>query len=79
MFEKEDLIKLATMTMPFGKHQGRLIIDLPEHYLLWFAEQGMPEGQLGHLMGLALEIQINGLSDLIEPLKEPKNRTIQFH
>ena len=30
MFEKEDLPKLATMQMPFGKYKGRVLIDLPE-------------------------------------------------
>ena len=69
MFDKKDLIKLAKMEMPFGKYQGRMLIDLPEAYLIWFANQGFPEGQLGRLMALALEIKINGLESLIEPLK----------
>ncbi len=70
MFEKEDLLKLAKMEMPFGKYKGKRLIDLPEPYLLWFAEQGFPDGQLGKLMQLALEIKINGLEYLIEPLKK---------
>ncbi len=57
------------MEMPFGKYQGSTLIDLPEAYLIWFANQGFPEGQLGRLMALALEIKINGLESLIEPLK----------
>ncbi|MCW8904111.1 MULTISPECIES: DUF3820 family protein [Sedimenticola] len=69
MFDKKDLIKLAKMEMPFGKYQGSTLIDLPEAYLIWFANQGFPEGQLGRLMALALEIKINGLESLIEPLK----------
>ncbi|WP_428604178.1 DUF3820 family protein [Sedimenticola sp.] len=69
MFDKQDLVKLAKMEMPFGKYQGRVLIDLPEAYLIWFANQGFPEGQLGRLMALALEIKINGLENLIEPLK----------
>ena len=73
MFDKQDLVKLATTAMPFGKYQGRLLIDLPEPYLLWFAGKGFPNGELGELMKLALEIKINGLSHLIEPLK--KRRT----
>ena len=70
MFEKEMLLKVANMTMPFGKYSGRRLIDLPEEYLLWFAKKDFPEGQLGTLMQLSLEIQINGLNDIIEPLKK---------
>lgn len=70
MFEKQDLIKLATMHMPFGKYQGKLLIDVPEEYLLWFSKKGFPEGQLGKLLSLTLEIKINGLEHLIEPLKQ---------
>jgi uncharacterized protein (DUF3820 family) len=70
MFEKEDLKKLATMPMPFGKYQGRVLIDLPEAYLLWFAQKGFPPGQLGLLLGLALEIKTNGLEYLIAPLRD---------
>lgn len=69
MFDKQDLLKLATMSMPFGKYKGRVLIDLPEEYLLWFAKKGFPEGQLGRLMQLALEIRINGLERLLQPLK----------
>lgn len=57
------------MTMPFGKYAGRVLIDLPEEYLLWFQKKGFPNGQLGELMALALEIKINGLEYLITPLK----------
>ena len=77
MFEKQDLIKIATHSMPFGKYRNRLLIDLPEAYLLWFVDRGFPTGQLGNLMQLTLEIKINGLESLIEPLKktprEPPN------
>lgn len=69
MFEKKDLLALANEYMPFGKYQGRLLIDIPEEYLLWFAKKGWPEGRLGMLLGLALEIKINGLENIIEPLK----------
>ena len=70
MFEKEDLPKLATMQMPFGKYKGRVLIDLPEPYLLWFAGKGFPKGELGRLMQLALEIRINGLEKLIQPFRQ---------
>ncbi len=78
MFKKEDLLSLAQDEMPFGKFSGRRIIDLPEEYLLWFREKGFPEGRLGMLMALALEIKMEGLEGLIEPLKGVKSR-MTFH
>ena len=68
--DKENLVRLAQMEMPFGKYQGRVLIDLPEAYLLWFAKKGFPQGQLGQLMALCLEIKVNGLQSLIEPLRD---------
>jgi uncharacterized protein (DUF3820 family) len=70
MFEPQDLEKLANYEMPFGKFKGTLLIDLPEPYLLWFEDKGFPSGQLGMLMQLAVEIKLNGLEYLIEPLKK---------
>ncbi|MBT9500055.1 MAG: DUF3820 family protein [Burkholderiaceae bacterium] len=65
----EDLQKLVTMTMPYGKHQGRLLADLPGNYLTWFAREGFPKGELGRLLALMHEIDHNGLSDLLKPLR----------
>lgn len=69
MFDKTDLIQLVSLTMPFGKYQGKALIDLPEEYLLWFNKQGFPEGELGRLMALMLEIRIHGLEDILKPLR----------
>jgi len=55
--------------MPFGKYQGRVLIDLPEDYLLWFSKKGFPSGELGMLLAYALEIKINGQEAILEPLK----------
>lgn len=74
MFEKEDLLTLARMPMPFGKYKGIVLIDLPEPYLLWFAHRGFPQGRLGELLPLALEIKVNGLETLVRPLKAPKTK-----
>ncbi|MGX5172943.1 DUF3820 family protein [Aliikangiella sp. IMCC44653] len=73
MFEKHHLVKIANTAMPFGKYQGRMLIDLPETYLVWFGQQGFPKGAIGDLMQLTLEIKVNGLESLIIPLKQ--NRT----
>ena len=69
MFEKEDLLKAANMPMPFGKYKGKVIMDLPEGYLLWFEKKGFPKGELGQLLALALEIDSNGLKHLLKPLR----------
>ena len=70
MFEPANLIKVANFKMPFGKYQGRRLIELPENYLLWFSSAGFPQGQLGELLQLTLEIKVNGLEKLVYPLKE---------
>lgn len=65
----EDLQKLVTIAMPFGKHKGTLLADLPGNYLAWFAREGFPTGEIGRLLALMLEIDHNGLSDLLKPLR----------
>ena len=65
----EDLELLVTRTMPFGKYKGRLIADLPGDYLRWFAREGVPKGEIGQLLVLMNEIDHNGLSDLLKPLR----------
>lgn len=67
----EDLLLLVSRPMPFGKYQGRLISELPGHYLAWFAREGFPRGELGRLLALMHEIDHNGLRALLEPLHRP--------
>lgn len=68
--EKEQLIAIANTIMPFGKYQGRALIDVPEEYLLWFSRKGeFPAGRLGELMALTLLIKTEGLEGLVRPLK----------
>jgi uncharacterized protein len=62
------LVELANTHMPFGKYQGRLLIDLPEPYLIWFARKGFPKGRLGMLLESTLSIKSNGLESLVRPL-----------
>jgi uncharacterized protein (DUF3820 family) len=69
--QAEDLQKLVDRSMPFGKYQGRLIADLPGDYLNWFAREGFPKGEIGQLLQLMHEIDHNGLSDLLKPLRRP--------
>jgi len=74
----DDLQKLVKFEMPFGKYKGRLIADLPGHYLNWFAREGFPKGELGRLLQLMQEIDHNGLSALLAPLRT-KNAFIAPH
>ena len=67
---KNELYSLANDRMPFGMYNGSRLIDLPETYIVWFHEEGFPEGKLGTLLGLLYEIKVNGLESLINPLKE---------
>jgi hypothetical protein len=67
--DPEQLLKLVTTPMPFGKYQGRMLADLPGNYLNWFAREGFPKGELGRLLALMQTIDHNGLSDLLRPLR----------
>ncbi|AUN97497.1 hypothetical protein DOM21_13950 [Bacteriovorax stolpii] len=69
-FAQNDLVKLTTVVMPFGKYKGRTLIELPENYVLWFYDQGFPEGELGKLLGLLYEIKLNGLEELVMNIKK---------
>ena len=68
----EDLPLLLSRKMPFGKYQGRAIVDLPGNYLNWFAREGFPKGETGRLLALMHEIDHNGLSSLLEPLRRAR-------
>jgi uncharacterized protein (DUF3820 family) len=73
-FEKamqaDDLQRLLTLKMPYGKYEGRYIADLPGHYLGWFAREGFPKGEIGRLLELMYEIDHNNLRELLNPLRQ---------
>lgn len=64
------LERLVRVSMPYGKYKGRLIADLPGNYLNWFAREGFPKGEIGQLLALMQELDHNGLSGLLEPLRK---------
>lgn len=68
--DRHELIVLANARMPYGKYKGRLLLELPEPYLVWYKQKGLPDGKLGRQLELMLEIKINGLENLIKPLVE---------
>lgn len=65
---RNELIALANARMPFGKYQGKLLIELPDSYFVWFNTKGFPSGKLGLQLTQMHEIKINGLEKLIYPL-----------
>ena len=69
--DPEDLLKLINTKMPYGKYSGLALIDLPEPYVVWYYGKGLPEGELGRLLGLLYEIKANGLEYLFKPLRSP--------
>ena len=69
---QQNLGRLLEVNMPFGKYKGRAIADLPGHYLNWFAREGFPPGELGRLLALMHEIDHNGLSGLLAPLRHAR-------
>lgn len=73
-FQPQQLKKLATMKMPFGKYAGRVLVDLPEPYVCWFEKKGFPAGELGDLMRTLYEIKVNGLEYLLQPLRDPSEK-----
>jgi len=66
----DHLQLLLTREMPFGKYKGRVIADLPGDYLNWFARKGFPPGKIGKLLALMQELDHNGLSSLLAPLRK---------
>lgn len=66
---RNELLELANSKMQFGKYKGSYLIDLPEHYLVWYRTKGFPKNKLGKQMEQILEIKINGLEPLIYKLK----------
>ena len=66
----ELLMEVVKMQMPFGKFKDSVLCDLPVSYLEWFQRKGFPKGKLGILLEVIYEIKINGLEDLLKPLKK---------
>ena len=76
---QEYLIKLAHTKMPFGKYKGRDLINLPEHYIVWYSNKGFPKGQLGEMLQLVYELQLNGLEDLVRNIKNKPTKVKFLH
>ena len=68
--QQKLLIKLAHTKMPFGKYEGYYLIDLPEHYVVWYSQKGFPKGTLGDQLQLVYELKLNGLEALVRNIKK---------
>jgi uncharacterized protein (DUF3820 family) len=66
--DHSKLLELAATRMPYGKHQGQRLVDLPEPYVVWLAGQGFPPGKLGDMLRTVYEIKVNGLEFLFDKL-----------
>ncbi|WP_235298876.1 DUF3820 family protein [Portibacter marinus] len=67
--DRQVLIDIVTIKMPFGKYKNRLLCDLPIFYLQWFQNKEWPVGKLGILMRNVYEIKINGMEPLLKEIK----------
>ena len=68
--DPEFLIKLAKTKMTYGKYKDRFLIDLPEHYVVWYHNKGFPKGQLSNMLQTVYELKLNGLEHLIRNIKK---------
>ena len=80
----EILLEICRVEMPFGKYKGFILADIPVNYLEWLHKQGMPPGKLGMQLSTIYEIKINGLMDLLNPIRmevrqqNTKKKTYRF-
>ncbi|WP_318639934.1 DUF3820 family protein [Flavobacterium ardleyense] len=66
---RKELVKLAHTKMPFGKYEGKYLIEIPEYYIVWYSNKGWPPGTLGKQLQLVYELKLNGLEDLIRNIR----------
>ena len=65
----QEFLALFEARMPYGKYQGYRLVDLPEPYVIWLANQGFPHGKLGQMLETIHAIKVNGLEYLFDPLR----------
>ncbi len=70
MQDKQFLIDTAKAKMPFGKYKGTFLVDLPEHYVVWYNNKGFPAGKLDRMLGLVYELKLNGLEDILREIRK---------
>ena len=71
MMNPDILKEICVEKIHFGKYKGRILADLPDSYLEWFLRNGgFPKGKLGMQLATVYEIKLNGLEDLLKPLRK---------
>jgi uncharacterized protein (DUF3820 family) len=70
------LIDLVKTKMPFGKHKGVFLCDLPVYYLEWLKNKGFPTGKMGMLLSSVYEIKINGLGNIFYLVKAANQKQV---
>ena len=55
----DELRELAAVIMPFGRYQGRRLVELPAEYLQAFAKE-WPKGRLGEQMRTVYQMKADG-------------------
>ena len=68
--QQQLLIKLAHTKMPYGKYEGKYLIDLPEYYVVWLKNNRLPNGQLGEQLLLVYELKLNGMEDIVRNVRK---------
>lgn len=69
MTPEEFTEAITTTVMPFGKHKGQPLYDLPLDYLLWFEQKGYPKGKLGQLMKAVTDAKAECGNAIFDPLR----------
>ena len=62
--------------MPFGKHKGTLLCDLPVYYLEWLKNKGFPPGKMGMLLSSVYELNLNGLCSVFYLVKAANQKQV---
>ncbi len=68
--DKDFLIKLSHTKMPFGKYKDRYLIDLPEHYVVWYHNKGFPKNKLGQMLETVYTLKVNGLEYIVREIQK---------
>lgn len=68
--DRKVLLDIVHTEMPYGKYEGRLLCDIPIHYLEWMQNKdAWPKGKIGVLLKNVYEIKVNNLDYILREIK----------